>query len=149
VANAQFANRELHYYCDEDGRLVIRGRLPAEQGALIVKALEQARVDVSAETSRRLACDCSIVRLVEDEDGLRLSIGHKSRSIPPAIRRALRYRNRGCHFPACTHRHFIDGHHVKHWADGGETGIDPQSGRPKIRAGKRIDWKLAVGHLFN
>ncbi|MEM8817798.1 MAG: HNH endonuclease signature motif containing protein, partial [Pseudomonadota bacterium] len=48
----------------------------------------------------------------------------KSRSIPPAIRRALRLRDRGCRFPGCTHSRFVDGHHVKHWADGGETSLD-------------------------
>jgi hypothetical protein len=37
---------------------------------------------VTAETSRRIACDASIFRLVEDEDGKPLPIGRKSRSIP-------------------------------------------------------------------
>ncbi|MGI9224437.1 MAG: HNH endonuclease signature motif containing protein [Woeseiaceae bacterium] len=47
-------------------------------------------------------------------------------------RRALRFRDKGCRFPGCTHTRFIDGHHIRHWADGGET----------------MDWDLAVGHLF-
>jgi hypothetical protein len=79
---------------------------------------------VSAETSRRLACDCSILKLVEDEQGQPLSIGRKSRTITPALRRALKARDDGCRFPGCTHRAYLDGHHVKHWADGGETGLD-------------------------
>jgi hypothetical protein len=79
---------------------------------------------VTAETSRRIACDASIVRLHEDEDSEPLSIGRKSRTIPPAIRRALRARDDGCRFPGCTHRSFLDGHHIEHWADGGETGLD-------------------------
>lgn len=79
---------------------------------------------VSAETSRRIACDCSRVPLFEDEEGEPLSIGRKSRSIPPAIRRALRARDDGCRFPGCTHKRFVDGHHIKHWADGGETRLD-------------------------
>ena len=79
---------------------------------------------VSAETSRRIACDCSILKVLDDEEGEPLSIGRKSRSIPPAIRRALRFRDKGCRFPGCTHKDFIDGHHIKHWADGGETSID-------------------------
>ncbi|MGH8167420.1 MAG: DUF222 domain-containing protein, partial [Woeseiaceae bacterium] len=78
---------------------------------------------VSAETSRRLACDASVVTLLDDENGEPLSIGRKSRVIPPAIRRALRFRDQGCRFPGCTHRHFVDGHHIKHWADGGETSL--------------------------
>ena len=78
---------------------------------------------VTAETSRRIACDCSIVGIVEDEEGEPLSVGRKTRSIPPALRRALRSRDKGCRFPGCTHTHFIDGHHIKHWADGGETSM--------------------------
>jgi len=222
VANAQqqFEQRKLSYFYDDDGSLVLRGRFPAETGAMIVKAIERAmdeenseadaaadsvvpntaddvaaetteklpiaarRADafagigesylnegprststadrylvvvhvsaetlkdepdvsaetsehinadlshiddgphVSAETSRRMACDCSIVGLVEDDEGEPLSIGRKSRVIPPAMRRALRFRDKGCRFPGCTHQHFIDGHHIQHWADGGETSLD-------------------------
>ncbi|MCJ7558215.1 MAG: HNH endonuclease, partial [Gammaproteobacteria bacterium] len=40
------------------------------------------------------------------------------------IRRALRFRDAGCRFPGCTHTHFVDGHHIKHWADGGETSLN-------------------------
>jgi hypothetical protein len=79
---------------------------------------------VTAETSRRIACDASIVRLIEDEDGEPLSIGRKSRVIPPAMRRALRSRDEGCCFPGCTNTSYIDGHHIEHWADGGETSLD-------------------------
>lgn len=42
----------------------------------------QVVLHVTAETSRRIACDASIFRLVEDEDGKPLPIGRKSRSIP-------------------------------------------------------------------
>jgi 5-methylcytosine-specific restriction endonuclease McrA len=43
---------------------------------------------------------------------------------PPAIRRALRHRDRCCRFPGCTRGRWLDGHHVVHWADGGETSLD-------------------------
>ncbi|MEX2498897.1 MAG: DUF222 domain-containing protein [Wenzhouxiangellaceae bacterium] len=76
---------------------------------------------ISAETSRRLACDCGIVYWQEDEAGETLNIGRKSRSIPPAIRRALKRRDRGCRFPGCTAHKYVDAHHIQHWADGGET----------------------------
>ncbi|MDJ0909856.1 MAG: DUF222 domain-containing protein [Woeseiaceae bacterium] len=79
---------------------------------------------VTAETSRRLACDCSVVRVVENDDGEPLNIGRKSRSIPPAIRRALKLRDGGCRFPGCNHKRFVDGHHIEHWANGGETSLD-------------------------
>jgi Domain of unknown function (DUF222)/HNH endonuclease len=79
-------------------------------------------VPLAAETARRLACDASIVRILE-RDGRPLSVGRKTRSIPPALRRALAARDRGCRFPGCTARRFVDAHHIEHWAQGGETGL--------------------------
>lgn len=78
---------------------------------------------IAAETARRLACDSSVLRIVEDADGQPLDVGRKTRSIPPALRRALAARDRGCRFPGCTHTRFVDGHHIQHWADGGETRL--------------------------
>jgi len=75
------------------------------------------------ETCRRLACDCSLVKITEGEDGEPLNVGRKTRSIPPAIRRALNSRDKGCRFPGCTHARYVDGHHLHHWADGGETKL--------------------------
>ena len=36
----------------------------------------------------------------------------------------MRMRDRHCRFPGCTSRHFLDAHHLKHWAEGGETKAD-------------------------
>ncbi|MBK6508831.1 MAG: DUF222 domain-containing protein [Haliea sp.] len=84
--------------------------------------------NVSAETSRRLACDCGVVHWLKNGNGTvhksALDIGRRTRSIPPAIRRALERRDGGCRFPGCTARHYVDAHHIKHWADGGETKLD-------------------------
>ncbi len=83
---------------------------------------------VSAETSRRLSCDAALVRITHDGQGVRaptgsvLDVGRRTRTIPPALRRALQVRDRGCRFPGCGSR-FTDGHHLKHWADGGETSL--------------------------
>ncbi len=184
-------------YTDTDGSLVIRGRLPAEIGALFKKALEAAedslpipknvpagtfsddlqrsrkrRVEalatlaesflasgpqeltggdrqqivvhvdaetlkhrhagrcelehgpaLAAETARRLACDASHVAIIEDEQSEPLNVGRMTRTIPTAIRRALNSRDRGCRFPGCTFTRYVDGHHVKHWAHGGETKL--------------------------
>ncbi len=82
------------------------------------------RGHVPAETSRRMACDCSIVHWHEDKQGEPLNIGRKTRSIPPAIRRALKRRDHGCRFPGCTCNRFVDAHHIQHWADGGETSME-------------------------
>ena len=35
---------------------------------------------VAAETSRRLSCDCSYVKITEDEQGEPLNVGRKTRS---------------------------------------------------------------------
>ena len=74
-----------------------------------------------AETVRRLACDSSVVRLVQSGSGEPLDVGRRTRSIPPALRRALNARDQGCRFPGCTHTRYVDAHHVRHWAQGGET----------------------------
>ncbi len=78
---------------------------------------------VSAETSRRLSCDASVVQLSEAPDGSVLDVGRKTRTIPLALRRALESRDRECRFPGCGLR-FTDAHHVRHWADGGETNLE-------------------------
>jgi len=105
---------------------------------------------ISAETARRLACDASRVtvshggtpegtkdrthegtidRTIEgmkdrthESDRSVLDVGRKTRTVPPALRRALESRDRGCRFPGCGLR-FTDAHHIKHWADGGETSL--------------------------
>jgi hypothetical protein len=188
----QQAGRSVRYLFDEEGSLVLKARLPAEIGALVIKALEAAMEESSshvpagtpqerptrvaqradalgtvaesflkhggqaltggerhqiivhvdaetllestagrceieqgpalpAETVRRLACDSSVVALLENERGEPLNVGRKTRSIPPALRRALNARDQGCRFPGCTHTRYVDAHHVHHWAHGGET----------------------------
>jgi len=199
----QHQKREVTYYYDDDGCLVMKVRIPADQGELIIKALEMAmeeqrvsaetseepepiaarRADAlceiaetfmnnsensgstadryqvivhvtaethararqlagddhpslengphvtadyvpSGQTSRRISCDCSKTTIKEDENGEPLNIGRRSRTIPPAMRRALKTRDGGCRFPGCTNHKFCDGHHIKHWSDGGETSLD-------------------------
>ena len=160
----QQQRRCLSCWYDDDGSLLIRGRLPAEAGAALLKALQLAeesmplppkenvsaetflervptcstrRADalrliaeghlataqqgnsggdrtqivvhvdaatlqrdepgrceldegpaIAAETARRLACDASLVTIVENGDGEPLNVGRKTRTIPPALRRA-------------------------------------------------------------
>ncbi len=129
---------------------------------------------ITAVTSRRIACDSTIVAIKEDKNGEPLSIGRRSRSIPPPMRRALRARDQGCRFPGCTNTRFVDGHHIEHWADGGETSmdnlvmlcrhhhhlvheggfvceksVDGETCTAKWHAGTQMDWHAAVGSLFN
>ena len=118
--------------------VVLRGRLEPEVGALFVQALaaarealyQRARVpdgtggpgNVSAGTSRRLACDASRVVMHHDDAGRLLEIGARTRTIPPALRRALHHRDRGCRFPGCGVSNG-QGHHLRHWAHGGPTTL--------------------------
>jgi hypothetical protein len=193
---SQQASRALSYHYDEDGSLVLKARIPALGGALVVKALEAAMTrlpdtEVAIETSetwpldhaarradalvwmaesslkrrgadsktadhyevvvhvdaetlcadapgrshiehgptlpvetiRRIGCDASLVAVLEDREGKVLNVGRRTRSIPPAIRRAIAARDPGCQFPGCTFTRFLDAHHIKHWAHGGETKL--------------------------
>ena len=61
--------------------------------------------------------------MVEDEHGSPLDVGRKQRVVPTAIRRALWSRDRGCTFPGCGKKRFVDGHHIQHWANGGQTSL--------------------------
>ena len=202
-AARQHARRGVHVYQDEDGTVVLHGRLTPEGGALLLRALDAARetlyrqrratgtvlsaagpgeettpsraqqqadalallaetalhheldpgapgeryqvvvhVDaavladlgqpgqsvleegshVPAGTSQRLACDASRVVMRHDAAGRVVEIGARTRTIPPALRRALLHRDRSCRFPGCTVR-VGQGHHVQHWAQGGPTTL--------------------------
>jgi hypothetical protein len=77
---------------------------------------------VSAETSQRLACDAGRVVLRHDSEGRITEVGARTRTIPPALRRALQARDRGCRFPSCGVR-VVQGHHIHHWAAGGPTTL--------------------------
>ena len=78
---------------------------------------------ISAETARRLACDSSVVVVERGSAGELLNVGRKTRSIPRAIRRALRARDKTCRWPGCDETRWLDGHHGRHWARGGETSL--------------------------
>ena len=57
-----------------------------------------------------------------DADGRIVEVGARTRTIPPALRRALKYRDSGCRFPGCG-LPFGQGHHIRHWAHGGPTTL--------------------------
>ncbi len=80
---------------------------------------------IAPETWRRVACDCALDLVKVDERGAVLDVGRRTRTIPPALTRALDVRDAGrCRFPGCNHRRFLDRHHVKHWSNDGETKLD-------------------------
>src|SRR5262249_58616064 len=78
--------------------------------------------DVSAEPSQRLACDATRVVMRHDADGRATEVGARTRTIPPALRRALQHRDKGCRFPGCG-LPFGQGHHIRHWVHGGSTKL--------------------------
>jgi hypothetical protein len=102
--------------------LHVDGETLREEGSGLGRSELEDGTRVSAETSRRLSCDGSVVEVSHAGDGSLLDVGRKRRTVPPALRRALEARDRGCRFPGCGLR-FTDAHHVRHWADGGETKL--------------------------
>jgi hypothetical protein len=99
---------------------LVGGLHPIEVGAL-------GESFVSIEAARRLSCDCGVVEIIEDDHGVPLSVGRKRRTISGQLKRALRERDKTCTFPGCTNRLFLEAHHIKHWADGGETSLNNAS----------------------
>ena len=110
----------------EDGSAetpVTDGRSDGNVSAETPKACDGRDGNVSAEPSRRLACDAGKVLMHHDAAGTILDVGRKTRTISPALRRALASRDRHCRFPGCEARR-SDAHHVRHWADGGATKLE-------------------------
>src|SRR3989454_9822548 len=76
---------------------------------------------IPAETVRRIACDAAISRILGKGE-LDAELTRASRSTPPATRRALAARDRGCVAEHCNRPpQWTDTHHVKHWIDDGPT----------------------------
>jgi hypothetical protein len=78
---------------------------------------------ISAETVRRITCDTALVGVATGADGTPLDVGRRTRTIPPAIRRALLLRDTTCRFPGCTNYRFVHAHHIHHWLNGGDTSL--------------------------
>ncbi|MEH6451192.1 MAG: DUF222 domain-containing protein [Oleispira sp.] len=103
----------------------------AERCQLVLHVHTDSELDASLDgrwllpdAARRLACDASLLVVKEDSAGNVLDIGRKTRVIPPAMSRALAIRDGGCQFPGCCESRYVEGHHIKHWADGGDTKLD-------------------------
>ncbi len=116
------------------------GDLPSRGGEkpqlVLTMSLDQLRNQVgsglldsggalSPETVRKLACDAGIIPAVLGSDGLPLDLGRTARTFTAAQRRALGLRDgHGCAFPGCDRPiAWCDGHHIRHWIDGGPTDI--------------------------
>jgi hypothetical protein len=91
----------------------MRTRNPSTEGV--------GRADLPIAMVKRLLCDCSMVLVAEDSDGQPLDVGRKQRTVSTPLKRALYARDRGCTFPGCHRKRYLDGHHLKHWINGAET----------------------------
>ncbi len=80
---------------------------------------------ISIDTARMLACDCTVTRILLDENGVPLDCGKEARTATVPQRRALAVRDGGCAFPGYgTPSGWCDAHHIVHWNDGGPTDLD-------------------------
>lgn len=100
----------------------VRGAADLDPRTAVIE-VDHGALHVSAETSRRISCDAAVLNMIHDGDGTVLNVGRRTRTIPPAIRRALAARDKTCRFPGCTSRR-CDAHHIEHWSDGGSTRLD-------------------------
>ncbi|MFY2788546.1 HNH endonuclease, partial [Rhodococcus sp. MALMAid1271] len=80
---------------------------------------------LSRTTSRQLACDCILTAIVMDETGNPINLARTMRTVTSTQKRALIARDHGCAFPGCgTPAAWTEGHHIRHWADGGPTDLN-------------------------
>lgn len=107
----------------ERPHVVVTVDLDALRGLAGTAELEDAG-PITPEAARRLACDSRVSRVITGPGSWPFEVGRSTRVVPLALRRALGVRDRGCRFPGCGRSPgWRDAHHVRHWADGGETGL--------------------------
>jgi hypothetical protein len=75
---------------------------------------------ISSKAVERLACDCSVTRILLDSDSMVIDVGRAKRVISGPARKALNVRDRGCTWPGCDRPvTWSSGHHLLHWIHGG------------------------------
>src|SRR5436305_7921966 len=73
---------------------------------------------ISQKTLERLACDCTVSRVML-ADSVVIDVGRPTRSVSPAMRRALKARDQHCRFPACDRpASWTAAHHIEFWRHG-------------------------------
>ena len=78
---------------------------------------------ISPAAAQALACHATVSWMLHDHDGNLLDVGRRHRLATPALRRAVRERDKGrCQFPGCNSRR-TDIHHIIAWANGGKTRL--------------------------
>ena len=80
---------------------------------------------ISAAAVQRMACDCSVTRVLLSQESVTIDVGRSKRVISGPARKALMARDGHCRWPGCERpASWCDGHHVVHWIDGGGTDLD-------------------------
>jgi hypothetical protein len=78
---------------------------------------------ISSKTMERIACDCSISRVLL-ADSMVMDVGRATRVTSTPRRRALIVRDKGCRFPGCDRPvNWTNPHHIIFWARGGPNSI--------------------------
>jgi hypothetical protein len=78
--------------------------LEALKGELGVPPADlELSLPISTRTAERLACDCTMSRVVL-ADSMVIDVGRATRTVSPPTMRALRVRDKGCRFPAAIAR---------------------------------------------
>src|SRR5258706_16048570 len=78
---------------------------------------------ISTRTAERIACDCTISRVLL-ADSMVIDVGRATRTASAPTMRALRVRDKGCRFPGCDRQvNWSNPHHIKFWARGGPSNL--------------------------
>jgi hypothetical protein len=79
---------------------------------------------ISSKAVERLACDCTVTRVLLGSDSTVIDVGRARRVISGSQGKALRVRDHGCVWPRCDRpATWTSAHHVVHWIHGGPTDL--------------------------
>ena len=79
---------------------------------------------ISSKAVERLACDCSVTRILLGSDSMVIDVGRAKRVISGAQRKALNARDQHCVWPGCDRpASWTSGHHLVHWIHGGTSDL--------------------------
>ena len=106
-------------------QIQVTSSLETLQGLLGAPAAEmELTLPISAKTVERLACDCSITRILL-QDSVVIDVGRSRRTVDGPRRRALNARDGHCRWPGCERPPSRSAaHHIVHWSHGGGSELD-------------------------
>jgi Domain of unknown function (DUF222)/HNH endonuclease len=79
---------------------------------------------ISSKAVERLACDCSVTRILLDSESMVIDVGRTKRVVSAPQSTALKIRDRGCTWPDCDRpATWTSAHHLVHWIHGGPTDL--------------------------